>query len=141
MLSFGVWENAACKMAPQSLRRRRARMIGTITRAAHRLDLWLQLKLGRPYNLVLAVGLVIEIVRGLSQLPHELAERTRILGIIVVAVMEVALLIHQVGALSHHFGARREGRGRGHLRKEPAPAALPPGPETHPKPDHRLSPD
>lgn len=44
-------------------------MIHALTRAAHRLDLWLQARLGRPYNALLGIGLAIEIIRRLLETP------------------------------------------------------------------------
>jgi hypothetical protein len=81
--------------------------------AAHRLDRWLQTRLGRPYNALLGIGLTVEIIRRLAELPHHASLAPRLAGIILLVVMNIALLIHQVGALSHHTGrirARREAR-------------------------------
>ena len=82
-------------------------MIRRLTHAALRLDLWLQARLGRPYNALLGVGLTIELLHRLSELPQTIASRPRLAGSVLTVVMELALLIHQVGALSHHIGARR----------------------------------
>jgi hypothetical protein len=88
-------------------------MIYTVTRAAQRLDQWLQDRLGRPYNALLGIGLVIEIVRRLAEAPHKILDMQRILGSALVIVMELALLLHQVGALSHHIERRRRKPGAG----------------------------
>jgi hypothetical protein len=88
-------------------------MIYAVTRAAQRLDLWLQDRLGRPYNALLGIGLVIEIVRRLTEAPHKVLDMHRLLGSALVIIMELALLLHQVGALSHHIERRRRKRGAG----------------------------
>jgi hypothetical protein len=87
-------------------------MIHSIAVAAHRLDLWLQARLGRPYNALLGIGLTVEIIRRIGELPRHAALAPQ-LGVIVLIVMNLALLVHQVGELSHHTGrirARREAR-------------------------------
>lgn len=81
-------------------------MIHQITRGALQLDLWLQTRLGRPYNALLGIGLTIEIVRRLIEAPQRIASMHRLAGTVLVVVMELALLVHQVGALSHHTAPR-----------------------------------
>jgi hypothetical protein len=88
-------------------------VIHSIALAAHRLDLWLQARLGRPYNAILGVGLAVEIIRRIAELPHHATLAPRLIGVVVLIVMNLALLVHQVGQLSHHTGrirARREAR-------------------------------
>lgn len=82
-------------------------MIRTVTHAALRLDVWLQSKLGRPYNALLGAGLVVEIVRRLAEIPKRAASLHRLVPILLLVALELALLIHQVGALSHHIPALR----------------------------------
>ncbi|MGH6992263.1 MAG: hypothetical protein ACRED8_06870 [Caulobacteraceae bacterium] len=84
-------------------------MFAHLTHGAWRLDLWFEDRLGRPYNVLLSVGLTIEIVRRLIELPHRLASTDRIVGAALIILMEAALLIHQLGAL-HHMRARRATR-------------------------------
>ena len=72
------------------------------------LDTWLQDRLGRPYNIALGLGLVVEIGRRLGEVPHHLESAPRLLGVVLVVLFETALLIHQIGALSHHFGPRHK---------------------------------
>ncbi len=72
------------------------------------MDTWLQEHLGRPYNLVLGIGLIIEIVRRLSELPHHVESATHVVGVVLVVMFEMGLLIHQIAALDHHFGRREE---------------------------------
>lgn len=91
-------------------------MIGAIARGAYWLDTWLQEHVGRPYNALLGIGLVIEIIRGAT----ELSERIRTTQSLAIPIFQIALgaalLIHQLGALSHRLEARGEGRQsrRGH---------------------------
>jgi hypothetical protein len=87
-------------------------MFGMITRVAFALDEWLQRTLGRPYNLLLTVGLVIEIVHRLYEAPDRYRDTLHLPGEILVTVMEVALLIHQVGALSHRIDRHKAHRAR-----------------------------
>ncbi len=94
-------------------------MIHALTRTAHRLDLWLQSRLGRPYNLMLGVGLSIEIVHRLTELPGRMGEAPRLVGAILLITMNLGLLVHQVGELSHHFG-RRSAVAAGDEAGEPA---------------------
>jgi hypothetical protein len=86
-------------------------MIRAITRAALRLDLWLQAKVGRPYRALLVTGLVIEIIRRLTEIPERIGSLHRLTPLAATLVLESALLIHQVGELAHHAearGARRQ---------------------------------
>ena len=76
-------------------------MIRAITGGALWLDLWLQEKLGRPYNIVLSVGLVTEIIHRLTELPKRIASASQLVPTVLVILFECALLIHQVGELSH----------------------------------------
>jgi len=89
-------------------------MIHAVTHAALRLDLWLQKRLGRPYNTLLAVGLTIEVVRRLLELPAHISHAPRLAWTVALIAMNLALLIHQVGELSHHLRrrSRRDADGR-----------------------------
>ncbi len=89
-------------------------MIRFITRLALAIDQWLERTLGRPYNLILGIGLIVEIVRRLIDLPARLDSMPHVAGEVVVVVIATLLLIHQIGALSHHV--ERVGR-----RKPAAP--------------------
>ena len=84
-------------------------MIIQILRAARGLDRAIKTRLGRPYNAVLSVGLVLEIGR----LIHELLSRPQESRGVVVLVVSMAfyglLLIHQLGELSDHADQRRRG--------------------------------
>ena len=86
-------------------------MLLAITRAAHRLDHWLQARLGRPYNVILTVGLTIEIIRRLAELPEAVGKAHRLIDIALLAIMNVALLIHQLGEMAER-AERRLGRAK-----------------------------
>ena len=55
-------------------------MIHSIALAAHRLDAWLQAHLGRPYNVLLGIGLTVEIIRRLVELPQHAVLGPQMLG-------------------------------------------------------------
>jgi hypothetical protein len=92
-------------------------MIHAIALAAHRLDLWLQARLGRPYNAILGIGLVVEIIRRLGELPRHAALEPGLLGVIALVIMNLALLVHQIGQLSHHTARVRERRDARRARR------------------------
>jgi hypothetical protein len=81
-------------------------MIRRISAWALWLDTWLQERLGRPYNAILGVGLVIEIVRHIVLMAEHVRSADNLLHQVLPLLLETALLIHQVGALSHRFEAR-----------------------------------
>ena len=95
-------------------------MIRAITHAALRLDLWLQAKVGRPYRALLVTGLVIEIVRRLTEIPERIGSLHQLGPLVATLALESALLIHQTGELSQHAQARGS---RGHGDPDPPPAA------------------
>jgi hypothetical protein len=88
-------------------------MILQICRWALWLDDWLQSRLGRPYNLVLGVGLITEITNQIADLGPRLQSAPNIARAILTLAVEFALLLHQVGALSHHFERRQTRRTDG----------------------------
>ena len=81
-------------------------MLKHIARAALRLDEWLQSRLGRPYNAILGVGLVAEIVRDTFKLIRKIGMAGYQFGEVFTILLAAGLLIHQVGALSHRFEKR-----------------------------------
>jgi len=86
-------------------------MILQISRWAQDLDAWLQSRIGWPYNVLLSIGLVAEIVGRVRHLPELLTSAPGELRLVFVILLEVVLLIHQVGLLSHaveHRGRNRE---------------------------------
>jgi hypothetical protein len=87
-------------------------MIVMICRWAARLDEWLQNRLGRPYNFLLGVGLVTEIVQQIAGLGPRLRSAPTALQSVLLLAVECALLLHQIGALSHHVERRRVRRAQ-----------------------------
>jgi hypothetical protein len=104
-------------------------MIHVIARGAHRLDTWLQARLGRPYNALLGFGLSVEIVRRLFELPEHLREAPRLAGVAVLVAMNLALLIHQIGEMSDrirpHDAESQDGRRRDRRASRPSPTSEP----------------
>jgi hypothetical protein len=97
-------------------------MLKPIARAALWLDNWLQSRLGRPYNALLGVSLIIEVFRHIAELPEKFHLDGHVLGEGFAILFELALLVHQVGALSHRFEARGPGGpgdGRPPLARDP----------------------
>jgi hypothetical protein len=88
-------------------------MIGAILNAAHGLDNWLRVHLGRPYHGILAIGLVIEIGRRLREFPDIVGSAGGIVKVVIAVVFFAVLLIHQVGELGEHAARRREREAMG----------------------------
>jgi hypothetical protein len=82
-------------------------MIDGILRLAHRLDAWLRSHLGRPYHVILGLGLAIEIVRHLRELSEVGDSASGIVRVVVVLIFYSVLLVHQLGELYAHVAARR----------------------------------
>jgi hypothetical protein len=87
-------------------------MITRICRWALWLDEWLQERLGRPYNLLLGVGLVFEIIEQAGHVRERLHSAPTLLRSLLIFMVSLALLLHQIGALSHHMERRGRGRSR-----------------------------
>ncbi|HXQ53173.1 MAG TPA: hypothetical protein VN802_18930 [Stellaceae bacterium] len=84
-------------------------MIAEILGAARRFDEAVQTRVGRPYQMVLGAGLVIEIVRRLRELGEVAHSNAGIVGIALTILLYTLLLIHQLGEL-HEHAARRRGK-------------------------------
>ena len=87
-------------------------MIYQICLWAKRLDEWLQERLGRPYNFVLGVGLVSEIIQQSSRLGSTMRSAPSLIAALLILAVEFALLLHQIGALAHHIERRRARRAK-----------------------------
>jgi hypothetical protein len=85
-------------------------MIGVIARGAYHFDTWLQEHVGRPYNALLGIGLVVEIIRGATEISQRLHTTHDLTAPVFDIALGAALLIHQLGALSHRLEARGERR-------------------------------
>jgi hypothetical protein len=79
-----------------------------ISHAAHRLDAWLRRTLGRPYHVMLGIGLVLEIIARVRELHEAAATTGSIIRLMLALLLYLVLLVHQVGELSPH--AERRGR-------------------------------
>ncbi|WP_394762539.1 hypothetical protein [Phenylobacterium sp.] len=114
-------------------------MFRAITDWARWLDQWLETNLGRPYNAVLSVGLVLEMVNKIQTLPATLTHGKGLFGILFSLVVEAALLINQLGEFSHRRHKRKAqqaaaaagGAIKGHEPaappyERPEPLSLPP---------------
>ncbi len=91
-------------------------MMLAILRTAHKADDMLKQKIGRPYNVVLGVGLIMEIVGRIHDLRELPVTSTSIVRTCVTVVFFLLLLLHQIGELSEH-------RTHAHARQfaDPAP--------------------
>ena len=87
-------------------------MITRICRWALWLDEWLQARLGRPYNILLGIGLVSEILEQVGHVRERFNSAPTLLRSLLISLVSLALLLHQVGALSHHMERRGRGRSR-----------------------------
>ena len=85
-------------------------MIGRLIVGAHWLDAWLQVHLGRPYTVVLAIGLVVGISASIHDLSRSVASSTNILKIVGMVLFQLALLINQLAQLHEHRERRRARR-------------------------------
>jgi hypothetical protein len=100
-------------------------MIRNLIRLAYHLDEWLQEKLGRPYNALLGIGLVLGLIHQVQDLPKDLAHSGGV-STLLIAVMDVALLVNQAGQFHQHMERRRAMPRRGLLRRVGTkPAAKP----------------
>jgi hypothetical protein len=92
-------------------------MLTKLTRYAHWLDLWLRRHLGRPYETILAIGLVLSIgasVTNLSQIVGAggAGMKGDIAKIVGIVIFQAALLINQLAQLDEHRARRRRRRLR-----------------------------
>jgi len=86
-------------------------MIREFLDGVHRLDIFLQTRIGRPYHALLGVGLVVELIKQLREF-DELGESAGGMVRTVLALLLFAvLLIHQLGELREH-AERRGGSAR-----------------------------
>ncbi|THD67128.1 hypothetical protein [Phenylobacterium sp.] len=81
-------------------------MIRNLAQLAYRLDEWLQTKLGRPYNALLGVGLVLGLIHQFQDLPKDFARGGGV-STLLIAAMDVALLVNQAGQFHQHLERRR----------------------------------
>jgi len=84
-------------------------MVIQVLRAARRLDEAIKARLGRPYNAILSLGLVLEIARLMHELVSRPQESAGTVRLVVSMVFYALLLIHQLGELSERAENRRRG--------------------------------
>ena len=81
-------------------------MIHTITRIAHSIDAWLRDRVGRPYTVILAIGLVYGIIASVKSLVHEAETRFDAFKLVVAVLFQLALLINQLAQFHDYRQAR-----------------------------------
>jgi len=77
-----------------------------VTSTAYRIDEWLHSRFGRSYRVLLTVGLIADIGHRLMDAPQQVASHHHVVGIALAIVLEVGLLIHQVGEMDERLGFR-----------------------------------
>jgi hypothetical protein len=82
-------------------------MILEILYGARRLDAWVRLRIGRPYHVILNIGLVEEIVRHLRELGEVGDSPGGIARIVALVVFFSLLLVHELGELHGPMERRR----------------------------------
>ncbi len=91
-------------------------MILEILRIAKRVDKKLEATLGRPYRVVLSVGLIMEIADQVHGLAHASFDRGVWAQTLIWILFTLLLLVNQLGELSSRMENRRprgvRGRGR-----------------------------
>jgi hypothetical protein len=87
-------------------------MIASLLAACAKCDGWLHARLGRPYGVVLTVGLMIEIGHRLAEAPRKAGEAHRLLGLGLLILLDAALLLHQLGELGERL-SEQDARARG----------------------------
>lgn len=86
-------------------------MIGPILDAAEKLNTWLKQHLGRPYNMLLGIGLIIEIVariRDFRELPDA---EYGLVRTVMTLLLYTALFINQLTELRERTRHRHEKKG------------------------------
>lgn len=82
-------------------------MIGGLMRGAHALDAWLKEHVGRPYTLILSVGLVLLMVQSVQELVKTVSEAGKtltgdVVGFAFTVVFQLALLINVMAQWHEH---------------------------------------
>jgi hypothetical protein len=91
-------------------------MIRNLAQLAYRLDEWLQTKLGRPYNALLGIGLVLGLIHQFQDLPKDFTRGGGV-STLLIAAMDVALLVNQAGQFHQHMERRRAMPKRRRLKR------------------------
>ena len=91
-------------------------MIRNLAQLAYHLDEWLQTRLGRPYNALLGVGLVLGLIHQFQDLPKDFTRGGGV-STLLIAAMDVALLVNQAGQFHQHMERRRAMPRRARLKR------------------------
>lgn len=89
-------------------------MLRRLFEQCFRLDRWLHETLGRPYGMMLTVGLMVEILRRLEETPARLASPKDWLGTAFALVLNLALLVHQLAEMAERVKTRHGTAVAGH---------------------------
>jgi len=82
-----------------------------VLHAAHRLDGWLDRRMGAPYRMLVGIGLSVEIVRRVGEIVETAGGITHLIRGFLVLALYAALLLHTADALYERL-ARRAMRRR-----------------------------
>ncbi len=104
-------------------------MFKQLTRGAAYVDDWLDRHLGRPYAIILSIGLVGEIGRRIAELLEHRPNVSHVVALAWLLALNGALLVHQLASL-HHVRERRLRRTPG--ARDGENPALVPAPAAHP---------
>jgi hypothetical protein len=77
-----------------------------VLHAAHRLDGWLDRRIGTPYRVLLGIGLCVEIVRRIGEIVDKAGEMTHVVRGGLVLLLYFALLLHTADALYERLARR-----------------------------------
>ena len=80
-------------------------MISALLAPCAKLDQWVHQRLGRPYGVVLTVGLIIEIAHRLAEAHRRMSEAS-LVELVLLVLLNGALLLHQLAELSERVSAR-----------------------------------
>jgi hypothetical protein len=83
-------------------------MIASLLTASSRLDRWLHERLGRPYRIALSVGLVIELIRKLAEMPGRVMKAHELVISVLIILLNAALLLHQLAELGERVVPRSD---------------------------------
>ena len=86
-------------------------MFARLLAACSKLDERLHARLGRPYGIVLTLGLMIEIAHRLLETPKRAVDAGRLAPLVLVILLNAALLLHQLGELGERFAAKSKPAG------------------------------
>jgi hypothetical protein len=97
-------------------------MIRELTGAAHALDHWLKINLGRPYTAILTAGLVLSIIATVRGLQQSLGSTGGAVTIAATVAFQFGLLINQLSQFHEYREARRSRReARRRAREDAGP--------------------